>query len=123
VWVPEDERAVAVRLARYCARNPVAPERQTFDRAARAVTHRSDKAEGPSAGSRTAYPPACPTGHGAMRIVAFITPAAAIDEILTDRCTRAVPAVHAAARSPPSNWGPGRAGCPVATSRGETPGP
>jgi len=30
VWVPEDDRAFAARLARYCARNPVAPERLTW---------------------------------------------------------------------------------------------
>jgi hypothetical protein len=41
-WVPEDDRAFATRLARYCARNPVALERLTYDRAAKAVTYRSD---------------------------------------------------------------------------------
>ncbi|MBA4071474.1 MAG: hypothetical protein C0497_06515 [Gemmatimonas sp.] len=34
VWVPEDDRVFATRLARYCARNPVALERLTDDRAA-----------------------------------------------------------------------------------------
>ena len=29
VWVPEDDRAFATRLARSCARNPVALERLT----------------------------------------------------------------------------------------------
>ena len=38
VWIPEDDRAVATRLARYCARNPVALERLTYDRAATTVT-------------------------------------------------------------------------------------
>ena len=38
VWVPADDRAFATRLARYCARNPVALERLTYDRAAKAVT-------------------------------------------------------------------------------------
>ena len=33
----------ATRLARYGARNPVALERLTYDRAAKAVTYRSDK--------------------------------------------------------------------------------
>ena len=45
VWVPEDDRAFATRLARYCARNPVALERLTYDRTAKAVTYRSDKSE------------------------------------------------------------------------------
>ena len=36
VWIPEDDRAFAKRLARYCARNPVALERLTYDRAASA---------------------------------------------------------------------------------------
>jgi tRNA A-37 threonylcarbamoyl transferase component Bud32 len=36
VWVPDDDRAFAKRLARYCARSPVALERLTYDRAARA---------------------------------------------------------------------------------------
>ena len=43
VWVPEDDRAFAMRLARDCARNPVALEPLTYDRAAKAVTYRSDK--------------------------------------------------------------------------------
>ncbi|MBA3889407.1 MAG: transposase [Gemmatimonadaceae bacterium] len=42
VWVPEDDRAFVTRLARYCARNPVALERLTYDRTAKAVTYRSD---------------------------------------------------------------------------------
>ena len=56
VRVPEDDRAFATRLARYCARNPVALERLTYDRAAKAVTYRSDKSEGPTAGTETADP-------------------------------------------------------------------
>ena len=54
--MPEDGRAFATRLARYCARNPVALERLTYDRAAKAVTYRSDKSEGPTAGTETADP-------------------------------------------------------------------
>jgi len=54
--VPEDDRAFATRLARYCARNPIALERLTYDRAAKAVTYRSDKSEGPTAGTETADP-------------------------------------------------------------------
>lgn len=45
VWIPEDDRAFAIRLARYCARNPVALKRLTHDRTAKAVTWRSDKSE------------------------------------------------------------------------------
>jgi hypothetical protein len=54
--VPEVDRAFATRLARYCARNPIALERLTYDRAAKAVTYRSDKSEGPTAGTETADP-------------------------------------------------------------------
>jgi hypothetical protein len=46
VWVPEDDRALATRLARYRARNPVALERLTYDRTAKAVTYRSAKSAG-----------------------------------------------------------------------------
>jgi hypothetical protein len=42
VWVPVDDRPFATRLARYCARHPVALERLTYDRAAKAATYRSD---------------------------------------------------------------------------------
>ena len=40
-------------VARYCARNPVALERLTYDRTAKAVTYRSDNSEGPTAGTET----------------------------------------------------------------------
>ena len=182
VGVPEDDRAFATRLARYCARNPVALERLTYDRAATAVTYRSDKSEGPTAGTETvdpleflarvlvhipekghvttryygwyanrprgmrgkaesaAVPPAivpaprlapteasrrwaallqqifevdplaCPACHGVMRIVAFITQASVIDQILTHLRTRAAHAAHAGARSPPSTRAPARRG-------------
>lgn len=56
VWVPEEDRAFATRLARYGARNPVALERLTYDRTATAVTYRSDKSEGPTAGTETVDP-------------------------------------------------------------------
>ena len=75
VWVPEDDRVFATRLARYGARNPVALDRRTYDRTAKAMTYRSDKSEGLTAGTETADPFACPTCHGAMRLVAFITQA------------------------------------------------
>ena len=54
--MPEDDRAFATRLARYCARHPVALERLTYDRAATAVTYRSDKSDGPTARTETADP-------------------------------------------------------------------
>jgi hypothetical protein len=189
VWVPEEDRAFATRLARYCARHPVALERLTYDRAAKAVTYRSDKSEGPTVGTETVDPLeflarvlvhipdtghvttrydgwytnrprgmpeqagvggarrrrragaagprprapagtnrgqspmgegptaallqqmfavdplACPTCLGPMRILAFITQTAVIDQILTHLRARAAPATHAA-RSPPSTWAP-----------------
>jgi hypothetical protein len=191
VWVPEDDRAFATRLARYCARNPVALERLTYDRAAKAVTYRSDKSEGPTAGTEsvdpleflarvlvhipdkghvtTRYygwyanrprgmrrqaepaaadtpplivpatrlaptevtrrwaallqqifevdPLACPTCHGAMRIVACITQASVIDQILAHLRARPAPAAHADARSPLST----RARTSRGTSRASHP--
>ena len=56
VWVPEEDRAFSTRLARYCARNPVALERLTYDRAATVVRYSSDQSEGPTAGTETADP-------------------------------------------------------------------
>ena len=135
----------------------MALERLTYDRAAKAVTYRSDKSEGPTAGTETAdpleflarvlvhipdkghvttryydwyanrprgtrgkaallqrilevEPLACPTCHGAMRIVAFITQASVIDQILTHRRTRAAHATHPGARSPPSTRAPASRG-------------
>ena len=184
VWVPEDDRAFATRLARYGARNPVALERVTYDRAAKAVTYRSDKSDGPTAGTETVdpleflaralvhipdqghvttryygwyanrprgmrvkakpaaanEPPAivpatrlaptkstrrwaallqqifevdplaCPTCHGPMRIVAFITQTSVIDQILTHLRTRASREAHAGPRSPPSTRAPASRG-------------
>ena len=52
----EDDRAFATRLARYGARNPVALERLTYDRSMKAVTYRSDKADGPTARTETVHP-------------------------------------------------------------------
>jgi len=49
-------------------------------------------------------PLACPTCRGLMRIIACITQASVIDQILEPLRTRA--ATHAAARSPPSTRGP-----------------
>ena len=56
VWVPEEYRDFATPLARYRARNPVAPERLNYDRAVMSVTYRSDKSEGPTAGTETVDP-------------------------------------------------------------------
>ncbi len=56
VLVPEDDTGFALRLARYCARNPVALERLDYDRQANRVTYRSDKVEGPTAGGETLDP-------------------------------------------------------------------
>jgi hypothetical protein len=51
-------------------------------------------------------PLACPTGHGMMRIVAFITQSSVIDQILTHLRTRVAHPTHAGARSPPSTRAP-----------------
>ena len=56
VGVPEDDRAFALRLARYCARNPLALERMTYDPALEQVAYRFDKADGPTAGTATVGP-------------------------------------------------------------------
>lgn len=56
VLVPEDDTAFALRLARYCARNPVALERLEYDAKASRVKYRSDKTDGPTAGSETLDP-------------------------------------------------------------------
>ena len=50
VWVAADDRAFAVRRARYCARNPVALNRLEYPSAIRPVTYYSDKATGPTVG-------------------------------------------------------------------------
>lgn len=56
VLVPDGDVAFALRLARYCARNPVALERLEYDAAARQVHYHSDKADGPTAGTDTVDP-------------------------------------------------------------------
>jgi len=55
-------------------------------------------------------PLACPTCHGAMRIVAIITQTSVIDQILTHLCTRAAREAHAGPRSPPSTRAPASRG-------------
>jgi hypothetical protein len=39
VWIAEDDRPFALRLARSCARNPVALERLTYEAATAQVTY------------------------------------------------------------------------------------
>ena len=53
VWVAADDKEFTVRLARYCARNPVALGRLEYDAGQNAVTYHSDKPSGPTAGSET----------------------------------------------------------------------
>jgi hypothetical protein len=55
-------------------------------------------------------PLACPTCRGPMRIIAFITQASVIDQILTHLRTRAAHGPHTGARSPPSTRAPGSRG-------------
>ena len=51
-------------------------------------------------------PVACPTCHGTMRVVACITQASVIDQILAHFRARPAPAANAGARSPPSTRAP-----------------
>ncbi len=53
VWVAAEDREFAVRLARYCARNPVALSRLEYQSGNATVTYHSDKPTGPTAGSET----------------------------------------------------------------------
>ena len=117
VWVPEDDRAFAIRLARYCARNPVALERLPSGRTAKAVAYRSDKAEGHTAGTETVDP----LEFLARVIVAFITQTSVIDQILTHPRTRGTAAAQAGARSPPSTRAPATRGASRAPSPTNAP--
>jgi len=56
VLVPEEDTNFAMRLARYCARNPVALERMEYSGARGRVSYRSDKIEGPTAGTEKIDP-------------------------------------------------------------------
>ena len=47
----------ALRLARYCARNPLALDRLTYKPATEQLTYRSDKTDGPTAGTQALDPP------------------------------------------------------------------
>ncbi|MFN8859912.1 MAG: hypothetical protein ACK5ZR_06315 [Gemmatimonadaceae bacterium] len=51
-------------------------------------------------------PLVCPTCHGPMRVVAFITQPSVIDQILTHLRTHASREAHAGPRSPPSTRAP-----------------
>ena len=53
VWVAAADREFAVRLARYCARNPVALSRLAYQSDDATVTYHSHKPTGPTAGSET----------------------------------------------------------------------
>jgi hypothetical protein len=45
-----------MRLARYCARNPVALDRMEYTRESKQVSYRSDKTDGPTAGTENLDP-------------------------------------------------------------------
>ena len=47
---------VTLRLARYCARNPLALDRLTYEPATEQLTYRSDKTDGPTAGTAALDP-------------------------------------------------------------------
>ena len=70
-------------------------------------------------------PLACPSCHGAMRIVAFITQTSVIDQILTHLRTHASREAHAGPRSPPSTRriGPRRHRAPHGARRSQPPFP
>jgi len=53
VGVPEDKRALARRLAHFGARAPVPLERMSNEAESERVTYRSEKAAGPTAGTKT----------------------------------------------------------------------
>lgn len=94
VWVPEDARAFATCLARYCARNSVALERLPPDHAATAEKNRSDRSEGQTAGRETVDP---------LEFLARVLAQTSVIAVsLTDLRARAAQAAHAAGRSPPS---------------------
>ena len=56
VWVPDGNVAFAKRLARYCARNPVALERLQYDGPGASARYHSDKRAGRTAGTETVDP-------------------------------------------------------------------
>ena len=56
-------------------------------------------------------PVACPTCHGTMRVVACMTQASVIDQIVAHVRARPAPAANAGARSPPSTRAPREPKC------------
>jgi hypothetical protein len=60
VWAAAEDKEFAVRLARYCARNPIALSRMEYDGQHGAVTFHSDKPTGSTAGSETTDAPSFP---------------------------------------------------------------
>ena len=117
VWVPEDDRAFAMRLARDCARNPVALARLTFDRAAQAVTDRSVKADGPTADTETADPLEFlarvlvhipDKGHVTTRYVGWYANRPVACGTRRPCRARAAPEAHAGLRSPTARRAPSR---------------
>ncbi|MCH7876380.1 MAG: transposase [Gemmatimonadetes bacterium] len=59
VCAPAGEREFAARLARYCARNPVALSRLEYQPGDGTVTYHSDKPTGPTADRETWTWPSC----------------------------------------------------------------
>ena len=53
VWLDQDDRPAHERLARYCARCPVALDRLEYDAESGTLTYTSDKSDGPTAGRHT----------------------------------------------------------------------
>jgi len=53
VWLPDGDTHGHDRLARYCARNPLALERMRYDPDTSSVAYTSDKSCGPTSGTRT----------------------------------------------------------------------
>ena len=90
VWVSEDDRACATRLARCCARDAPSGRADRGGDAGRdrpRATARVRRGHPPVGGGVAAVfrgldPLACPSCHGAMRLVACITQRSAIDQIL-----------------------------------------
>jgi len=129
-WVSEDDRALATRLARYGARNPVALERLTYDRTAKAPARRR-----PPTAARGVLPrpgdrldraprddPPRPTGLAKSHPDAPITRGDVRCARQTHRGVRSVPAATGRPRETPSGHPPrrggGQAAAPPPASRG-----
>ncbi len=102
--------------------------RGTRDKAAPALVPAPRRAPTEAARRRAALlqqifdvdPLACPTCRGPMRIIACITQASVLDQILTHLCTRAA---HAGARSPPATRASASRGTARAPARPPRPRP